>query len=125
MANSPNLDINSFSQELLNSMAPIAVPDVLVMISVVPDSRVGRYACKISTVRLRAPPRKMAMSNGFLSAGFSERYEQTKKPRGTTRTPKNSSISSTARWSFCARASRRGFSIANLKRNVRSGCSDC
>jgi len=41
----------------LQNKAPIAVPSVLVMISVVPESRVGRKACKISMLRLTVNPR--------------------------------------------------------------------
>ena len=64
------------------SSTPRPVPSVFVMISVMPESRVGRYACRTSIVRLTAAPRVMVTTAGLLICLAIVRYAQKKKPSG-------------------------------------------
>ena len=48
----PNAANMACTDSLLHNVAPIPVPSVFVMISVMPESRVGRNACNTSIVRL-------------------------------------------------------------------------
>jgi hypothetical protein len=47
-----------------------------------PESRVGRNACKTSMVRLTANPRAIVPSTARLFVRTEEKYAQKKKPRG-------------------------------------------
>ena len=47
-----------------------------------------------------------------------------KKAKGNDKDAKEQLAWSTARWCCCARASRRGFSIASRRKNAPSACSD-
>ena len=53
-----------------NRITPRAVPNVLVNGSVIPESRVGRNACKTSTVRLTKNPTAMVTSAGFFDPSY-------------------------------------------------------
>src|SRR5438309_8862811 len=64
-------------------ITPRAVPNVFVIRSVVPESRVGRNACKTSIVRLTKNPTAMVTSAGCSIQRTKEKYEQKKNPSGT------------------------------------------
>src|SRR5208282_3184847 len=63
-------------------ITPRAVPNVFVIRSVVPESRVGRNACKTSIVRLTKNPTAIVTSVGFLIVRTKEKYEHKQKPSG-------------------------------------------
>jgi hypothetical protein len=64
-------------------ITPRAVPNVFVIRSVVPESRVGRNACKTSMARLTKNPTAIVTSAGCSILRTKEEYEQKKNPSGT------------------------------------------
>ena len=66
-----------------HKIAPRAVPDVFVMRSVMPESRVGRNACKTSIVRLTANPRAIVTTTACFVLRTEEKYAYRTKPNGT------------------------------------------
>src|SRR2546423_1157671 len=65
----------------LHVNAPIKVPSVFVKRSVVPESRVGRYACRISMVRLTRLPR-MTVASAARFTLRADKQAQKQKPNG-------------------------------------------
>ena len=68
------------------SQTPQLVPKVLVMISVVPEPRVGKNPCRVSMVTLVKNPSVIVSNTALLVRPTSVKYAQKQRPSGTNPT---------------------------------------
>jgi hypothetical protein len=62
---------------------PIEVPSVFVMISLIPESRIGRSPCRISMVRLTVVPRAIVASAARIGLRLIDHNAKKQTPKGT------------------------------------------